>query len=805
MIFRDLLYGEITLPDWIDPFLRLPEFVRLRGVRLSNIDSLQYKDFGSATRYDHAIGVVYLALRVAELRRLNKTDTVHLALAALLHDAGTPPFAHTLEIVFDDVDHELDIWNALGIDVENHSAGFNAYEGELPRFIDRCKSTSKLLGITISPETIVQTIDGQGDFGFLIKGSIDLDNIDNVIRGSYYMGLQTSGALAESIVDWISAQEKSPTLEGAIPTNVQEWINLRDEYYRLFFDSSDEEKGRQALLQFILRESSRLGFPKERMLKTTDEGLISSIQDFASNYLDCKDSEILLDAVLKFRRLEHIPKITEIPFEANESLDALRVKSAIEWIELKLRQPGFVPMLFFSRKRFSDRLHPKNSLFSYPKGFLSVFALYEPKSPAYRKSGGLRAPSTNEIHNSIFSYLDKRPWNEPSAKTKQDLRQSLDVWGNWSFIGSRNDCLHAYPSTFVHSIPSAFIKSLRLSGDLIIDPFCGSGITLIEGIKSGCRVICSDINEIALLISRVRTTYLSIEQRSRLRDTKYFNINELIPAEPPKLDNLFKWHHPNTVEQLAKILTYIQLSATDAERDFLKLCFSSILTSTTARRGKQHGWFADNTPLRKGETAPPFIDAYNLFINKVERNLNLIDGFYSELSRSGESIPNAFARASVLRANASQLTPSLLGIENNTIGGIITSPPYLAMSDYSLGQRLSYAWLFPGYMERDFNEEIGARRRRFNPNKSLEEYINSLTQFAQFCRFGVRPGGFVALVMGASESVRFRELDLMGVIDSALLNNGFDFLWEKWRPINWHRNHGYERLKTERLTVFVKQ
>src|SRR4051794_4791565 len=43
MQFQDLLYGRICLPEWLEPFLKIPEFVRLRGVRLSNVDSIEFK------------------------------------------------------------------------------------------------------------------------------------------------------------------------------------------------------------------------------------------------------------------------------------------------------------------------------------------------------------------------------------------------------------------------------------------------------------------------------------------------------------------------------------------------------------------------------------------------------------------------------------------------------------------------------------------------------------------------------------------------------------------------------------------
>lgn len=799
-----MLYGEISLPDWIIPFLRLPEFVRLRGVRLSNIDSLQFKDFGCATRYDHAIGVVYLALKIASIRKLTQSETVHLALAALLHDVGTPPFAHTMEIVFDDVDHELELWNALGLDPRGKDIGFNAFDGEVPQFIKQCKSTSKLLGLSIQPETVGQIISGQGELGFLIKGFIDLDNIDNVIRGTHYMGFSAaSGQLALSLAKWLATLDKQPLLESDFPQEVRIWRELRDEYYRLFYDSIDEEKARQALLQFIIRESARLDFPKERMLKTTDEGLLYAIADFAKDIGD--KAEDLSNAVRKFRHLESITKVTELHIDDEKLLNAFRVKASLNWIEINLRQPGFVPMLLFAKRRFSDNLMPKDSLSAYSAGCLSVFALYEPKRERLGKSEIKHKVDANSLQKKLTEFAALKPWQEIDDSTNINLRESLNAWGDWSFIGSRNDTLHTYPSTYVHTIPAAFIKSLRLSGDIILDPFCGSGITGLEGIKAGCNVVCADVNEVALLISRVRSTYLSVEQRNRLRTLciERFNINPFI--EPPKLNNLHKWHHPDTIHQLTCILSVIEHAESLEEREFLRLCFSAILTSTTARRGKQHGWFADNTPLAKGETKPPFLDAYSLFLIKVERNLRVLENIYSVFERRGEKPAEALSKFTVLRANAAKSAPQTYEFEPNSVGAIITSPPYLCMSDYSLGQRLSYAWLFPDYMERDFNEEIGARRRRTNPIKALHDYMESMNKFAQFCEMTVRPGGFVALVLGAPVSTNFKDKNILDLVDEMMLKHGFSLLWEKWRPINWHRNHGYERLKNEKLTVFVRQ
>jgi hypothetical protein len=802
MVYRDVLYGEIELPEWLGPFLRLPEIIRLRGVRLSNIDSLQYKDFGSVTRYDHAIGVVHLALRVAAIKKLRQEECAHLVLAALLHDAGTPPFGHTLELIFDDFDHEVESWNALGLVFEDDKNGFNAFDGELPQFAKHCRLLSKSLGYSVIPEAVGELINGQGWLGFLIKGSLDLDNTDNVLRGAHYMGLGQTGQLAESIAEWLATFNHPPLLEGDLPSSVRKWIEIRDEYYRLFYDCSNEEKSRQALLQFLIRESTKLGMPRERLLKSTDDGLVRNIDHF-SNSMGA-EAQALRDAVRKYSMLDTLPLVLDYEVEEDREMRAFKTGACFSWIESSWRKKNFVPVVFFAKRKFSEAITPKGTLFPYSKGRLSVFALYEPKKGKDLKSS-IGEVGSKDVEAELHKALQETPWRSITESSTRNLKESLASWGNWAFIGSRNESLHAYPSTYVHAIPSAFIRSLRLSGELIWDPFCGSGITGHVAAQLGCRCFCSDVNEIALLISRVRNTYIVGSERENLRNITAHELMNKSGHYKPNLDNLYKWHHPETVDQLSRILGYITSQPNGPSKELLRLSFSAILTSCTARKGKQHGWFADNTPLGRHEENPPFVDAGVHFINRIERNLRILESGYSVLQRNSENVEIALSHIQTYRHNVRLGREVPDWIEEHGLGAIITSPPYLGMSDYSLGQRLSYAWLYPDKMESDFDSEIGARRRRFNKEKALLEYRSSMKAFANLAEKSIRKGGFVATVLGEPEAEGFANLRILHGVDAAMLENGFSILWEDWRPITWHRNHGYERLKKEKMTVYVKE
>jgi len=49
---------------------------------------------------------------------------------------------------------------------------------------------------------------------------------------------------------------------------------------------------------------------------------------------------------------------------------------------------------------------------------------------------------------------------------------------------------------------TAFRSAFRSAGTVVYDPFAGSGTTLVEALKIGCKVIGQDINPVATLVQR---------------------------------------------------------------------------------------------------------------------------------------------------------------------------------------------------------------------------------------------------------------------------------------------------------------
>ena len=72
----------------------------------------------------------------------------------------------------------------------------------------------------------------------------------------------------------------------------------------------------------------------------------------------------------------------------------------------------------------------------------------------------------------------------------------------------RNDIhsFHRYFGKFIPAIPAFAIKTFTNEGDTILDTFCGSGTSLVEAKFNNRNAIGFDVNPLAIMASRVKTT-----------------------------------------------------------------------------------------------------------------------------------------------------------------------------------------------------------------------------------------------------------------------------------------------------------
>ena len=151
---------------------------------------------------------------------------------------------------------------------------------------------------------------------------------------------------------------------------------------------------------------------------------------------------------------------------------------------------------------------------------------------------------------------------------------------DWNFpnrVGHSDiEGLHPYPAKFIAEIPSALLDVLPVpSGAVVLDPFCGSGTTLVESQRRGVPCVGIDLNPIATLMSRVKTAPMPSGIDQAIEQT-IERAHQIGSAPIPDIPNLDHWFKRPVQDALASCAAAIAAASTEYH-DILYLALSSII------------------------------------------------------------------------------------------------------------------------------------------------------------------------------------------------------------------------------------
>ena len=107
--------------------------------------------------------------------------------------------------------------------------------------------------------------------------------------------------------------------------------------------------------------------------------------------------------------------------------------------------------------------------------------------------------------------------------------------------------LYWYPARFIPHVVRYFIERYTKPGDLVFDPFAGSGTVAIEAEITGRNYIVWDLNPITELLVKAETWRGDINE-------KMFEVDFNYPKKfVPRWDNLYLWHPREFVNALSRL------------------------------------------------------------------------------------------------------------------------------------------------------------------------------------------------------------------------------------------------------------
>jgi uncharacterized protein len=235
--FVDPIYGRIQLSQSLSGLVSKPLVQRLRHVRLSNIDSIDIPSIANLSRFEHVLGVAYLASQLGLRTKLDRQELLVLDASALLHDWAITSFGHLVEEAFQYVgtgfNHEKRLTDIVLKEAEVLGANLQIFVGREAGLRAWARS---LVGQDEQQlvQDIMDHIDGRGKFGRVIAGDIDIDNIDNVFRMAFHMGLTIDKGiplrLAKSIID-VEPAAGEPVFRVGSESDILAWKETRRQVY----------------------------------------------------------------------------------------------------------------------------------------------------------------------------------------------------------------------------------------------------------------------------------------------------------------------------------------------------------------------------------------------------------------------------------------------------------------------------------------------------------------------------------------------------------------------------------------------
>ncbi len=327
------------------------------------------------------------------------------------------------------------------------------------------------------------------------------------------------------------------------------------------------------------------------------------------------------------------------------------------------------------------------------------------------------------------------------AATQTALYEGLDLALSWSEaeLPERERTkhvhrLHPYLGKFIPQLVETLLERYVAPGGRVLDPFGGSGTTLVQALESGYDAAAADVAGFNVLLMRVKTRPYNLDALRRDLVWAHGEAAAFVPRGryPDEASSYVRaWYAPAAAEELLHFRSLLdQTASTDVLR---------VVLARAARSARRTTHFDLEFP-REPQKAPywchkhrrecrPVEDARRFLLRYTLDTLDRIEAFAAV--RSHDHV------AEVFHGDSSEL--DLRG----PYDGVITSPPYPGLIDYHEQHRYAYELL--GLDERR-DRELG-RPARGTGRAAIAEYVDGVAAVLANARSRLVLGGRICIVV----------------------------------------------------------
>ena len=238
---------------------------------------------------------------------------------------------------------------------------------------------------------------------------------------------------------------------------------------------------------------------------------------------------------------------------------------------------------------------------------------------------------------------------------------------------------HKFPAKYIPEIPRWAILKFSKQDDSVLDPFCGSGTTNVEARLHNRNSYAIDVDPIALLLTKVKTTPLDEKSLHKAKNQLIRSIYSSHKVGIPEFPNRDYWFRLDVLEDLGVITDCIRSIDDSDIKDFFFVCLSSVLKEVSNADPKFLYALAISRKMRE-QSGRRKIDAKKTFVRKVNELTPKMIFFSKSCSREH------FVR--IIGKDARDID-----LSSECIDLAMTSPPYCNAIDYPRAHQLQIYWL----------------------------------------------------------------------------------------------------------------
>ena len=341
--------------------------------------------------------------------------------------------------------------------------------------------------------------------------------------------------------------------------------------------------------------------------------------------------------------------------------------------------------------------------------------------------------STNE-ENRVPVYTNNEQPTIPRFVTRNTPVESLNL--NWreKDLPERERTkhvhrLHPYLGKYIPQLVEIFLRKYFSSGQIVADPFVGSGTTLVQANELGINSIGYDVSLFNVILCRAKTTQYNLDKLQKevldiLRKTTVRNQNTdlMLPLfkdehhiSTPKFieDEYLKlWFAETSLQQLT---TYRDLIGS-GEYEYTDLL--QVILSRAARSARLTTHFDLDFP-KQPQTEPYWCYKHSRICYPTAEALKFLNRYSHDTLKRIKEYATLRKQASVSVYHQDSREADL-----EYIDGVITSPPYVGLIDYH--EQHAYAYHLLGLQDKS-QLEIGAAQDGTS-QKAKEQYKKGIAE-----------------------------------------------------------------------------